>query len=230
MACDNRPPGKAGTGRVRVESLSILAWYYSSFFCLFPFCAVEHRVMTMRYAVVSFISAATQSQSLSDLFGSKRLEFPRHASTAWRIHTTLLCHYTFIVKYMSTEMDKLYRFRRIKAIELHNLPSESDERSYCLNIFAGKHLKTREFKMEKAPGTTPTPKWTIDIDLSNIKGCETFEIDVYCCQDKRDRSLGFYQTPIREIVIGKNNKQVFVSRYFFKNLPGTCRRDHTIGW
>ncbi|KAK0235056.1 hypothetical protein EDD85DRAFT_938360 [Armillaria nabsnona] len=101
---------------------------------------------------------------------------------------------------MNTEMDKLYRFRRIKAIELHNLPSEWDERSYYLNIFAGKHLKTC---VEKAPGTTPTPKWTIDIDLSNIKGSKTFEVDVYCCEG--DRSLGFYQASIGEIVIGKDN-------------------------
>ncbi|KAK0440358.1 hypothetical protein EV421DRAFT_1962432 [Armillaria borealis] len=121
------------------------------------------------------------------------------------IYTSLLC---FIVKYMSTEMDKLYRFRHIKAIELLNLPSESDKRSYYLNIFAGKHSKqTIEFKVKKkkAPGTTPTPKWPIDLDLSDIEEGETFEVDVHCCKGKEDRGLGFYEASIREIVIGKNN-------------------------
>ncbi|SJL09130.1 uncharacterized protein ARMOST_12506 [Armillaria ostoyae] len=94
------------------------------------------------------------------------------------------------------------------SIELLNLPSESDKRSYYLNIFAGKHSKqTIEFKVKKkkAPGTTPAPKWLIDLDLSDIEEGKTFEVDVHCCKGKEDRGLGFYEASIGEIVIGKNN-------------------------
>ncbi|KAK0495716.1 hypothetical protein EDD18DRAFT_1354219 [Armillaria luteobubalina] len=114
---------------------------------------------------------------------------------------------------MSIEMDKLYCFQSDHdainpAIELLNLPSESDERSYYLKIFIGKHSKqTNKFKVKKkeVPGTALTPKWTIDLDLRDVEESKIFEVDVHCCVGKVRRSLGFYEAPTREIVIGKNN-------------------------
>ncbi|PBK66156.1 hypothetical protein ARMSODRAFT_1087018 [Armillaria solidipes] len=67
----------------------------------------------------------------------------------------------------SIRMDKRYRFRRIKAIEILNLPPEWDRRSYYLKIFAGSiNQKTKTYKVKKKDrGTTSTPRWTLDLDL-----------------------------------------------------------------
>ncbi len=53
------------------------------------------------------------------------------------------------------------------AIELLNLPSEWDKRSYYLKIFAGNvYEKTQTYKVKKKDrGTTSTPRWTLDLDL-----------------------------------------------------------------
>ncbi len=42
---------------------------------------------------------------------------------------------------------------------------------------------------------------------SDIEECEIFEVDVHCCLGKEDRSLGFYDASIGEIVIGKKNSE-----------------------
>ncbi|PBK89514.1 hypothetical protein ARMGADRAFT_1083504 [Armillaria gallica] len=58
------------------------------------------------------------------------------------------------------------------AIELLNLPSEWGTRSYHLKIFVGNiYEKTKTYKVKtKDRGTTSTPRWTLDLDLSdNIK-------------------------------------------------------------
>ncbi|PBK66144.1 hypothetical protein ARMSODRAFT_1021757 [Armillaria solidipes] len=67
----------------------------------------------------------------------------------------------------SIDMYNGYHFRRIKAIELLNLPSEWGTRSYYLNIFAGNiYEKTKTYKVKKKDrGTTSTPRWTLDLDL-----------------------------------------------------------------
>ncbi|PBK66164.1 hypothetical protein ARMSODRAFT_960632, partial [Armillaria solidipes] len=67
----------------------------------------------------------------------------------------------------SIGMDERYRFRRIKAIEILNLPPESDRRSYYLKIFAGNvYKKTKTCRVKKKDcGTTSTPRWTLDLDL-----------------------------------------------------------------
>ncbi len=84
---------------------------------------------------------------------------------------------------------------------------------------------------------------------------QTFEVDIHCCQGERDRSLGFAQAWIQDILIGENDSeylysilspskiyaaschhthvlQVFLPQRLFEDLPGRCHRlfsDHTIG-
>ncbi|KAK0443059.1 uncharacterized protein EV420DRAFT_1649347 [Desarmillaria tabescens] len=104
-------------------------------------------------------------------------------------------------------MDKRYRFRWIKAIELIDLPPEWDKRSYHLKIFAGEdYKKTKTFKVKKKEcGTTPTPKWTINFDLSHISESERFTVDVYCRRGKGSQCLGMCGTSIRDILIGETD-------------------------
>ncbi|PBK66167.1 hypothetical protein ARMSODRAFT_371703 [Armillaria solidipes] len=64
-------------------------------------------------------------------------------------------------------MEKRYRFRQIKSIELLNLPTALDTRYYRLKIFAGSvYKKTDTYTLKtKALKTTLIPKWTIRLDL-----------------------------------------------------------------
>ncbi|KAK0437747.1 uncharacterized protein EV420DRAFT_1486913 [Desarmillaria tabescens] len=94
------------------------------------------------------------------------------------------------------------------AIELLNLPSEWDKRTYYLKIFAGEdYKKTNTYKVKKKEcGTTPTPKWTIDLDLSHINEPERFQVDVYCRRGKGEsQCLGLCGASIWDILIGETD-------------------------
>ncbi|PBK89080.1 hypothetical protein ARMGADRAFT_351055 [Armillaria gallica] len=108
----------------------------------------------------------------------------------------------------SIGMDKRYCFRRIKAIEILNLPPEWDKRSYYLKMFAGNvYEKTKTYKVKKKDrGTTSTPRWTLDLDLRDVGESETFEVEIYCRQDKGEyRVLGCSEAVMRDILIGEDD-------------------------
>ncbi|KAK0235086.1 hypothetical protein EDD85DRAFT_66181 [Armillaria nabsnona] len=108
----------------------------------------------------------------------------------------------------SIGMDKRYRFRRIKAIELLNLPPQSDKRSYYLKIFMGNvYEKTKTYKVKKKDrGTTLTPRWTLNLDLRGINESERFQVEVYCRRGKGEyQCLGFCGASIQDILIGKTD-------------------------
>ncbi|KAK0235077.1 hypothetical protein EDD85DRAFT_954607 [Armillaria nabsnona] len=103
-------------------------------------------------------------------------------------------------------MDKRYRFRRIKAIEILNLPPEWDKRSYYLKVFAGNvYEKTKTYKVKKKDrGTTSIPRWTLDLDLRGINESERFQVEVYCRRGEGEyRCLGFCGASIQDVLIGE---------------------------
>ncbi|SJL09151.1 uncharacterized protein ARMOST_12527 [Armillaria ostoyae] len=94
------------------------------------------------------------------------------------------------------------------AIKILNLPPEWDKQSYYLKIFAGNvYEKTKTYKVKKKDhGTTSTPRWTLDLDLRDVGESETFEVEIYCCQDKGEyRNLGCSEAIIRDVLIGEND-------------------------
>ncbi|KAK0437751.1 uncharacterized protein EV420DRAFT_1342533 [Desarmillaria tabescens] len=119
-----------------------------------------------------------------------------------------LLHCTSIIECMGIKMDKRYRFRRIKAIELLNLPPEWDKRTYYLKIFAGEDgKKTNTFKVKKKERGTPLiPKWMIDLDLSHTNESERFQVEVYCRRGKGEyQCLGMCGASIGDVLIGETD-------------------------
>ncbi|KAK0235092.1 hypothetical protein EDD85DRAFT_967501 [Armillaria nabsnona] len=104
-------------------------------------------------------------------------------------------------------MDKRYRFRRIKAVELLGLPSVFDSQGYCLKYGGAKYKTTGANRRQKE---VPRPKWTVDLDLSNISEDERFKVEVYSLRKKiffrkaKSQCLGFYEGSIRDILIGRS--------------------------
>ncbi|SJL09139.1 uncharacterized protein ARMOST_12515 [Armillaria ostoyae] len=103
-------------------------------------------------------------------------------------------------------MDKRYR---IKAIELLNITPTPDKRFYQLKLVAGR-AEPKETGIsgvkKKVLGRAPIPKWTIDLDLSNINESESFQVVVYCFRDKEDRQcLGVCETSIREVLTNETD-------------------------
>ncbi|SJL09166.1 uncharacterized protein ARMOST_12542 [Armillaria ostoyae] len=84
-----------------------------------------------------------------------------------------------------------------------------DKRFYRLKLFAGhaKLKKTGAFRLEKKVlGKAPIPKWTIDLDLSNIEQSERFQVEVYCRRGEGDyQCLSFYGASIQDVLIGETD-------------------------
>ncbi|SJL09142.1 uncharacterized protein ARMOST_12518 [Armillaria ostoyae] len=92
------------------------------------------------------------------------------------------------------------------AIELLDLPPVFDAQSYCLKYGGAKYKTTGANRRKKERSV---PKWTVDLDLSNISEDERFKVQVYFRPKKKcvlwkekHQCLGFYEGPIRDVLIG----------------------------